>query len=183
MSGVNKNKEDNHHKLNTTTEDGASHTFKKLQKQKTAIIKDPIMHWVHLFAGLYILGFCVLIVFLIFQVIGNQFIYISSYTWIFIIGTFTIYGFLLSIFELIVYFQDSGITNNHKTQLLTFIIDHVFVTLQFLIIFGIAFYVNNLNTVTNVNEYNSDRNWLSLWMFIVIFILFKSTLISVVAVK
>jgi uncharacterized membrane protein len=138
-----------------------------IHKQRNKLFKEPILNWIMLFNIIEIIGFCVLVPFLIFELIGNNPIFISSYIWTLISGSFGGYLMALTLWEISInnYYK---LDATDKLKIQKIILSHVFASLWFIIIFVFNYYVYQLNKVTNSIEYDTDRNITAVLFLIVI---------------
>lgn len=157
ISNVKKPKSNTSHNSKTS-----SKKFAEEKEHKIAQLNEPIMDWIYLLSLLQIAANIIILIFVAFELYGNKPMYTSSYGWTVVIGVYTIYVLLLILFEVVVFYtHKKKLKEIERKRLLHFINTAICSFVVFVIITGFAYYTYNLNSDTNLFEYQSNRNLIS----------------------
>lgn len=133
------------------------------------IAENPIS-WIALGTLLGYISLIIIILFLVFELIGNNPVFVNSKSWMIIIGFFGSWFFMLMISSIIVLnIIDVEKQNRLRVfQLKRYIKLQLLVSFNLLLLFSLANYTWNLDPVVNLVEYNSNRNLISVWFIFTI---------------
>lgn len=135
----------------------SSFLTERLQQQSMST--SPI-YWIELFSYLPFLGLIIMILFIVFELVGDSPVFISSSGWMITIAVFAGYFIILLIASISVMIG-SALQAKKKAHLYKCIQLHFVGSLSLWVLFVFAYYTSTLNSVTNALQIQTNRNLIS----------------------